>query len=256
VTAAAAVAASLFFGLSAGTAVAASGAGESSDRTRVSVDISAQRFVVEGDQVIAKGPVLARVVRPDGTTTTVEQQVELKVQATSKCRILELNLAKLYLNLLGLEVRTSAVNVEITGDPRQTLGKLFCSLSEGLKLDKSLLAKRSARSLNRELDGQPLPILSFKAPVYQQQQQSSSPRRARGEVPPPSPDSCEVLDLLLGPLHLDLLGLVVDLYGPSRAEAVRVLVSADPNGGELGRLFCEVGGEPEGQSQPEGQTQP
>ena len=67
---------------------------------------------------------------------------------------------------------------------------------------------------------------------------------SRGEVPPPAPGSCEVLDLLVGPLHLDLLGLVVDLYGPSLTEAVRVLVTADPNGGELGRTFCEVAAQP------------
>ncbi len=217
--------------------------GRGGDEAKVSVEISAQRFVVEGDQVVAKGPVVARVQRPDGTTTTVEQQIELKLKPTSKCRILELNLAKLYLNLLGLEVRTSAINVEITGDAKQTLGKLFCSLSEGLKLDKSVLAKRSARSLNKELDGSPLSILSLKVPVRPQQQNASS-RPSRGEVPPPAPGSCEVLDLLVGPLHLDLLGLVVDLYGPSRTEAVRVLVTADPNGGELGQTFCEVAAQP------------
>ena len=238
-TAVATAAVSIFLGLSSAAAGAATSERANPDEAKVSVDVSAQRFVVEGDQVVAKGPVVARVQRADGTTTTVEQQIELKVKPTGKCRILELNLAKLYLNLLGLEVRTSAINVEITGDAKQTLGKLFCSLSEGLKLDKSVLAKRSARSLNKELNGAPLPILSLKVPVRPQEQPASS-RPSRGTVPPPSPESCEVLDLLVGPLHLNLLGLVVDLYGPSRAEAVRVLVTADPNGGELGQVFCQV----------------
>jgi hypothetical protein len=49
-----------------------------------------------------------------------------------------------------------------------------------------------------------------------------------------------VLDLLVGPLHLDLLGLIVDLYGPTTTQPVEVLVTADPNGGLLGSLLCQV----------------
>jgi hypothetical protein len=216
------------------------------ETTRVSLDVSAERFVVEGDDVVARGPVTARVERPDGTTETLTQQVELKVKTTEKCRILELHLAKLYLNLLGLEVRTSEINLSVTGEPKQALGKLFCSLSEGIKLDRGALAKRSAASLNKALAKSPLPILSFKAPVRSQQQppQPAARPSGRDDVPPVPPGSCEVLDLLLGPLHLDLLGLVVDLYGPTPADAVRVLVTANPNGGAIGSALCQVGGQP------------
>jgi hypothetical protein len=56
------------------------------------------------------------------------------------------------------------------------------------------------------------------------------------------PGSCEVLDLLIGPLHLNLLGLIVDLYGATPKDAVRVLVTANPNGGILGRALCEIAG--------------
>jgi hypothetical protein len=58
------------------------------------------------------------------------------------------------------------------------------------------------------------------------------------------PGSCEVLNLMLGPLDLDLLGLLVDLYGPSRNQPVHVLVTANPAGGLLGELLCSIGGEP------------
>jgi hypothetical protein len=53
-------------------------------------------------------------------------------------------------------------------------------------------------------------------------------------------NTCQVLDLVLGPLHLDLLGLIVDLYGPSRSKPVEVLATADPSMGILGSTFCSL----------------
>jgi hypothetical protein len=46
--------------------------------------------------------------------------------------------------------------------------------------------------------------------------------------------SCSVLNLVLGPLHLDLLGLVVDL------NRVVLNITAVPAGGLLGQLLCSV----------------
>ena len=45
---------------------------------------------------------------------------------------------------------------------------------------------------------------------------------------------CPVLSLVLGPLHLDLLGLVVDL------NQVNLTITATPEGGALGDLFCSL----------------
>src|SRR5262245_49745904 len=47
---------------------------------------------------------------------------------------------------------------------------------------------------------------------------------------------CDVLALNLGPLHLELLGLVVDL------SRVVLTIRADSNGGLLGSLFCGLAG--------------
>jgi hypothetical protein len=47
--------------------------------------------------------------------------------------------------------------------------------------------------------------------------------------------SCQILDLVLGPLHLDLLGLVVDL------NQVHLTITAVPGPGNLlGNLLCAV----------------
>jgi hypothetical protein len=43
---------------------------------------------------------------------------------------------------------------------------------------------------------------------------------------------CKVLELVLGPLNVDLLGLVVDL------NKVHLTITATPGGGVLGNLFC------------------
>ena len=49
--------------------------------------------------------------------------------------------------------------------------------------------------------------------------------------------ACQILDLTLGPIHLDLLGLVVDL------DVVNLDIVAEPGAGNLlGNLLCAVAG--------------
>jgi hypothetical protein len=229
-----------------GTAQAAA-VGEQSPVVNLKVNVKAQRFIVHGSKVTAVGPVYARATRANGSTTLVRKRVRMRVNATGNCRILELSLAKLYLNLLGLKVQTSPINLEITGKPEGgVLGSLFCSLSEGIKLNKTALAKRSARSINHRLQGRSLPVLGFDAPLRRKgtATSSSSGAVARTSQITVGEGECEVLNLFLGPLHLELLGLVVDLYGESREDAVQVLVSGDPNGGLLGSVLCGLASTP------------
>jgi len=51
-----------------------------------------------------------------------------------------------------------------------------------------------------------------------------------------SPDGCPILDLSLGPIHLDLLGLVVD------TSPICLNITAHHGGGLLGDLLCGIGG--------------
>jgi hypothetical protein len=63
-------------------------------------------------------------------------------------------------------------------------------------------------------------------------QQASAPIIAAA-----TPASCTILDLTLGPLHLNLLGLVVDL------NQVHLVITAVPGPGNLlGNLLCAVAG--------------
>jgi hypothetical protein len=56
--------------------------------------------------------------------------------------------------------------------------------------------------------------------------------------------SCRVLNLILGPLDLNLLGLVVELYGPGRNAPVTLVITSQPGQGVLGDLFCQLAGGP------------
>ena len=56
-------------------------------------------------------------------------------------------------------------------------------------------------------------------------------QQAPGEI-------CTVLDLVPGPLDLNVLGLMIHL------DRLRLTITADPNGGILGSLLCSLAGGP------------
>ena len=63
-----------------------------------------------------------------------------------------------------------------------------------------------------------------------------SPGAAAAQVPP-IPNACEILDLVLGPINLNLLGLVV------RTNRINVRIDAVPGPGNLlGNLLCAITG--------------
>lgn len=57
--------------------------------------------------------------------------------------------------------------------------------------------------------------------------------------------ACTVLHLQLGPIDLNLLGLRVQLFGGTNSkqpQPITLLITADPNGGLLGQLLCDITG--------------
>jgi hypothetical protein len=73
--------------------------------------------------------------------------------------------------------------------------------------------------------------------LAEQQQQGFGGRALSSSAAQPAQATagCQVLDLVLGPLHLDLLGLVVDL------NQVHLNITAQPgNGNLLGNLVCAI----------------
>jgi hypothetical protein len=147
------------------------------------------------------------------------------------CPILDLSLGPIDLDLLGLVVQTSPICLEITAHPGGgLLGNLLCAVARlldgGVSLADilaSLNAQQQARLLDaiRDVLNAALNQLNNAAVTAVQQQQA-----------------CTILDLALGPLELNVLGLVVELDDCSGGP-VTVTITAVPGVGNLlGNLLC------------------
>jgi hypothetical protein len=187
---------------------------------RLDVDVRVTRFIQRAGQVRAQGVVTATLAGGGGTPTTVRQRVSLQVRPGASCQILVLTLDQLNLVLLGVTVHLDRVELTVTGRRAGgVLGQLFCSLANARVRTGTAAA---VRSLNHGLHGRSMHVMRFGVPAN---------GRAAQALPA---GTCSILDLVLGPLHLDLLGLVVDL------NRVHLSITGNPAGGVLGRLLCGV----------------
>jgi hypothetical protein len=188
-------------------------------QSHLNVVVAVKRFAVTARSTKAEGTVTANLTDQAGHTTTLHAPIALTAAKGGSCQILNLNLQQLNLVLLGLNVHLDKVHLTITGQSGGgVLGSLFCSLAHA----KAKAARDAvAASMNKELRHHALRPLAFTVPV--------SPATAKAAAV-----SCPVLDLILGPLNLNLLGLVVDL------NQVHLTITATPGGGTLGDLFCSL----------------
>lgn len=195
---------------------------------RLSLSATITSFHATASGVVASGRLTGRLTS-GSSVSRQSAPVKFAVAAASngaRCNVLTLRLAPLNLELLGVQVTTSNISLDVFAVHGQVLGNLFCSLSHAKVTLPS--ADRAARALNSKLAGRPMRVFaaseSLPASAAQAQQ------------------SCQVLQLVLGPLHLDLLGLVVDLYGKHPSDAVVVTINGIPSQGLLGQLLCGVAG--------------
>ena len=199
--------------------VATDSALASTRASQLHVVIAVNRFAVGPRASTAHGTVTANLTDQAGHVTRIRAPIALTASAGGACQILNLDLRQLNLILLGLNVHLDRVHLVITGQPRGgVLGSLFCRLAR-----TKLAADRAGivRTMNASLRRHPLKPMSFSVQV------KPMAARAAGAV-------CPVLDLTLGPLNLNLLGLVVDL------NQVHLTITATQGGGALGDLFCSL----------------
>jgi hypothetical protein len=215
----------------------------SRDKGKVTVDVHIKRFAVVDRKVVARGVLTSRV-EGAGSTETAKKAVTLAVVAQrGRCHVLTLNLKDLQLDLLGLRVDLSEVNLRIFAVPRGegsgVLGRLFCALSRStIRLGRGASAERAhavVASLNTRIRDKPMRAFRATARLS-----ASNAQAAQA-----TPGSCRVLNLILGPLDLNLLGLVVELYGPNRNAPVTLTITSFPGQGVLGDLFCSLSGGPQ-----------
>jgi hypothetical protein len=174
--------------------------------------------------LVARGVVVGRL-NAGGTVIRDTAPARFRVsqqQQNGRCNILALRLAPVHLALLGIRVDTSHISLDLTANKRGgVLGRLFCALANAeIRFPRAATAR-----INRQLDGAPIAT------------RSSAPVRVATHQ-----GTCQILDLILGPLHLDLLGLVVDLYGQTTSDPVRVTITGEPGHGLLGDLLCSLAG--------------
>jgi hypothetical protein len=212
------------------------------DRGKVTVDVQIKRFAVQGRKVVARGVLTSRV-EGGGEAKAARKRVTFAVDAQrGRCHVLTLTLDDLQLDLLGLRVDLSEVNLLIRAIPRGegsgVLGRLFCSLSRStIRLGRGSSAaqtKKIVRSMNSRLKDRPMRAFRATATLAADDEASASQAQP----------SCRVLNLILGPLDLNLLGLLVELYGPNRRAPVTLTITSFPGQGVLGDLFCSLSGGP------------
>jgi hypothetical protein len=200
--------------------------------TRLYID----RFRAVGKKVVGRGTAVASFKNANGHVTVRRthysvtlrtwHRMQLQQQGTM-CSILYLELGELDLTLAGLHAVLHAA------DPTQPVQLRLQADDQGGILGRATQAKLAARQLNKHLRA--VSILRAKAVIY-------VPNGSRGMsgMQARSPagmvrmaDECAVLHLILGPLHLDLLGLVVDL------NKIVLDLTAVP-GTLLGNIFCQL----------------
>lgn len=182
--------------------------------------------VVAGDQLVAKGLV---------GTTPFQAPITLTpgaISANATCPVLDLSLGPIHLSLLGLNVDTSGICLQVTAiQGGGLLGDLLCSIANllngGLALSQVLAT----------LTPQQLSILD--SGLTQVLNQAVFIPLSRSDALAAA--SCSILHLALGPIDLNLLGLRVELNDCSAGPVV-LDVTATPGGGLLGDLLCSLSG--------------
>jgi hypothetical protein len=202
--------------------VAAPAAQPAARSGRLSVGVEVLRFAAAGRSLRATGLVTAKLTDNAGHVKTVSSRVALTAAAGGGCRVLHLFLNELSLKLLGLNAHLDKVQLDVTGNPRGgVLGSLFCKLARA-KIASAASAS-AARALNHGITHSRGHALRFTAYLNQAVASTAAANA-----------TCPVLDLVVGPLNLQLLGLVVNL------NRVHLTVTATRGGGALGDLFCKL----------------
>ena len=200
------------------------------------------KVVASGKQLIAQGEVVGTVKTASGTQvvrkpfsapirslTRTSQKARTTQRATRICDILNLNLAPLRLELLGLIIELDRVVLTIRANSRGgLLGSLLCGVAGPNSLNRLIAALK--RGPITAASGITVPLIPATLPA--------APAALPTVLPPVPAGICTVLDLVLGPLDLNLLGLMVHL------DRVQLRITADPKGGILGSLLCGLAGGP------------
>jgi hypothetical protein len=179
--------------------------------------------IVDGVVTATGGTVTGTFAGLPFTTDIEDFSIDLLPDSSDgACSILNLELAPIDLDVLGLHVDTSAICLELTAYPDEgLLGQLLCGIAGG-----NLLGLQELLDL--------LPGILTEA-------LASEPEAPAADAEDICDGECEILDLAVGPVDLTLLGLNVYLHNCEDGP-VQVCVSASSGQGLLGDLLCGLAG--------------
>jgi hypothetical protein len=188
-------------------------------------------FAIVNNALTAQGTVTGTLAGLPFTTNITNftlQPGDNPATQVVECSVLHLELAPIHLNLLGLHVDTSAICLDVTATPGGgLLGDLLCGLAGGGTLIPVLPTLAQISDLQNGLQ-------ALLADALGQNLVPASQVAAQQSV---CSGQCEVLELVLGPLNLSLLGLNVSL-DDCNGGPVQVCISASRGEGLLGNLLC------------------
>jgi len=195
---------------------------------------------IQDGRLIASGATTSIV---DGRVHTVPFSTTLDIklarnQLGAVCPILDLHLGPINLDLLGLVVKTSEICINLTAyENGGLLGRLLCAVGTRLK---------AGQPLDQMLAGQAygdLPGLSrqqvsdFRAGLKTVLNESLAHLEDATGAAISAAVPCDILHLELGPIRLDLLGLVIII---DDCDGGPVIVDVTGEKGLLGSLLCAL----------------
>jgi hypothetical protein len=189
------------------------------------VPLMVKSVTVTNGQLVANLMAGATALPPTPITLTTRANPA----ADATCPILNLSLAPINLDLLGLNVDTSPICLDITAVPGSgaLLGNLLCGIANLLNggLSQSAVLGGLSSTDLATLDSGLTQLLN--QAVFVPLTRSDAAITA----------TCNVLSLAIGPVDLNLLGLRVELDDCNNGP-VTLDITADPAGGLLGGLLC------------------
>jgi len=218
-----------------GTSAAMAGAQAAAFNGKMTI----QGFATVNGKLVARVALKGTVATAAGPQTIETVIPSAAVAVSGTCQVLNLVLGPLHLDLLGLVVDLNQVTLTITAQqgPGMLLGNLVCAIANLLNGSSN---PGAVAILLNELLALLNGVLSSLTPGFAAQGgQLVATEAFSGTIlataPVTATGTCPVLSLDIGPLHLNLLGLIVDL------SPVHLTITAQAASGNLlGNLLCAI----------------
>jgi hypothetical protein len=195
--------------------------------------------IIDGQHLLSRGALAA-----ENFATNIDVVGKLTPPASGQdSGILHLQLGPINLNVLGLVINTSKICLDITATPGDggALGDLLTNTSKQLsgpaylgQILQGLNGKLSSTQVQQISTGIGAAVTSALNQLF------DGAATARLPSTSPTSDVCPVLNLSLGPVNLDLLGLHVSLDNCAGGPVTVSITAVEGSGNLLGNLLCDL----------------